>query len=182
MRAGEILALTTEDLDFTRKIIRVDKSADDRTRQSGQPKTPDSVAMLPMPSALETVLQNYLKHDWKQNAANLLFPAPRKEGLPRSRNNTVRTGLKPILRKLKLPTKDVGLHAFRHGLASDLAEHSVPLPVLQQQMRHADVRTTLRVYAHAIPASQREVMEQQGNAIGTNVAIGTETSSQTLIL
>jgi len=31
-----------------------------------------------------------------------------------------------------------------------------PTTVLQAQMRHADVRTTLKVYAHVIPKSQRE--------------------------
>ena len=51
----------------------------------------------------------------------------------------------------------------------------VPLPVLQQQMRHADIKTTLRSYAHAIPASQREAMERLANrTISTVVPIGTE--------
>jgi len=51
----------------------------------------------------------------------------------------------------------------------------VPLPLLQQQMRHADVKTTLRIYAHAIPASQREAMERLANrTISTVVPIGTE--------
>jgi len=31
-RAGELMALTVGDLDFERKAIRVNKSADDRTR------------------------------------------------------------------------------------------------------------------------------------------------------
>jgi len=97
--------------------------------------------------------------------SRLLFPAPRKLGFPRSRDNVVRCGLKPILRRLGISDKDTGLHAFRHGLATDLAESAVPLPVLQQQMRHADVRTTLRIYAHVIPASQREAMERVGETI-----------------
>jgi len=52
-----------------------------------------------------------------------------------------------------------------------LAESCVPFSVLQQQLRHADVKTTLRIYAHAIPASQREAMEHI--SIGTAVPIGT---------
>jgi len=70
--------------------------------------------------------------------------SPRKEGFAFSRNNVVRSGLKPILRKLGIPDENVGLHAFRHGLATELAE-SEPITVLQAQMRHADVRTTLKV-------------------------------------
>jgi integrase len=96
-RAGELTALTAGDLDFERKAIRVNKSADDRTRVVRQPKTKKSVAMPPMRSSLEALLWNYLKHYWKENPDKLLFPAPRKEGFAYSRNNAVRSGLKPIL-------------------------------------------------------------------------------------
>jgi hypothetical protein len=48
------------------------------------------------------------------------------------------------------------------------------LAVLQAQMRHADVRTTLKVYAHVIPQSQCNSMERIANrSIGTNVPNGT---------
>jgi len=172
LRAGELLALTVADLDFQRKTIRVNKSSDDNTREIRQPKTKNSSALLPMPSALETALRGYLDLHWKPNASGLLFPN-RKGTKPRWRDNVVKYGLKPVLKKLGLPTHDVGLHAFRHGLATELADAAVPLPVLQQQMRHADVRTTLRIYTRAIPASQREAMERIGRSISTVVPIGT---------
>jgi integrase len=150
MRAGEILALNRSDLDFERKTIRVNKASDDKTREIRQPKTRNSVATLPLPSGLEALLRNYLEHHWQDNPSRLLFP--NREGtLPRKRESIVEYALKPILRKLGIPEKNCGLHAFRHGLATELAEASVPLTVLQQQLRHADVKTTLRVYAHAIP-------------------------------
>jgi integrase len=125
-----------------------------------------------MPSALEVMLRNYLHQHWKPNAPNLLFPN-RKGSKPRWRDNVVKYGLKPLLKKLGIPIHNVGLHAFRHGLATELADASVPIPVLQQQMRHADVRTTLRIYARAIPATQRDAMERIGNSISTVVPIGT---------
>ena len=84
-------------------------------------------------------------------------------------------GLHRALKALGMPTKDVGLHAFRHGLATELADASVPMPVLQMQMRHADVRTTLRIYSHVISETHRDFMESLGQrSIGTNVPIGTE--------
>jgi integrase len=176
-RAGEILALTKSDLDFSKKTVSISKSADDNTRLIRQPKTENSVAVLPMPSALESTLRNYLKHHWTPNPAGLLF-ANRKGTHPRWRDNVVKYGLKPILRKLGIPEENAGLHCFRHGLATELAERSVPVTVLQQQMRHADVRTTLRIYAHAIPQSQRDAMESVGNgSIGTVVPIGTKSAA-----
>jgi len=89
------------------------------------------------------------------------------------RESLVQFVLKPILRRLGIPAKRLGLHGFRHGLATELADASVPLPVLQQQMRHADVRTTLRIYSHVVQQSQRDAMEKIGSAISTVVPIST---------
>ena len=147
LRAGEILALTLDDLDFTRKTVRVNKSSDDRTREIRQPKTPKSVAVLPMNTALETKLRDYIKNHWKPNARQILFPN-RQGDRPRSRESVVVFGLRPILKKLGIPSHDVGLHAFRrHGLATELVEAAAPLTVLQQQLRHADIKTTLKLYS-----------------------------------
>ncbi len=43
-----------------------------------------------------------------------------------------------------------------HGLVTELSE-SESLTVLQAQMRHAALRTTLKVYADVIPRSRREL-------------------------
>src|SRR5690348_15326172 len=179
LRAGEILALKTSDLNFTNHTIRVDESSDDNTRALRRPKTQQSVAVLPMPRALEATLQSYLKTAWRPNAIDLLFPN-RKGTHPMWRDNVVKYGLKPILKVLKIPTRNAGLHAFRHGLATELAQRAVPLPDLQKQMRHADVRTTLRIYSHSIPSTQRAAMESVADSlsIGTNVPIGTEKATQ----
>lgn len=177
VRAGELLALNVADLDFTNKTISISKSADNNTRIIREPKTKNSTAMLPMPSALEAVLRNYLEHHWKSNAPGLLFPN-KKGTLPLNRDNLVKYVLKPILKKLGIPSRDTGLHAFRHGLATELANASVPLPVLQRQMRHADVRTTLRVYSHLVSETHVDVMEKLAQrSIGTNVPISTEVSA-----
>lgn len=170
LRAGELLALTTADLDFERKTICVNKSADDLTREIRQPKTKSSSAVLPMPAWLEATLRNYLAHNWKSNTGGFLFPNHNGTNT-RLRESVVIYGLRPVLKRLGIPHKDVGLHAFRHGLATALVEASVPLSVLQQQMRHADVRTTLGIYAHVLPESQRAAVESI--AIGTTVPIGT---------
>jgi integrase len=139
LRSGELLALTVDDLNFNDHTIRVNKSADDLTQAVRQPKTKCSVAMLPMPSELESVLRNYLDSHWQPNEGRILFPA--KSGTrARSRRNVVVHGLHPVLRKLGIPTLNAGLHAFRHGLATALVEASAPISVLQTQMRTATFR------------------------------------------
>jgi integrase len=175
LRAGEILALTVDDLDFASRSITVNKSADDNNRNIGRTKTETSTALLPMSSLLATVLQSYLKKGWRDNSSRLLFPN-HKGTLPRRRDNVVKYGLHPVLKKLGIRTKNAGLHAFRHGLATELADKNTPIPVLQQQMRHADIRTTLEVYAHVIPQSQRDAMEAV--SIGTCSSYGTNSDSK----
>lgn len=179
LRAGELLALRVSDLDFDRHTIDIHRSADDATRQIRQTKTRNSTATLPMPSALEATLRNYLANNWKPNSLNLLFPNKRGTS-SRLRDNVVRFGLKPILKDLGIADKEMGLHAFRHGLATELANSNTPLPALQAQMRHADVRTTLRIYAHVVQQSQRDAMEGAAisTSIGTMVPIGTEVNIQ----
>ena len=111
---------------------------------------------------------------WKQNAAGYLFPNPSGTH-PRRRDNVVKNGLKPLLRRLGIPcAARVGLHAFRHGLATELVESNVPLPIVQKQLRHADVTTTLRIYSHVVADTHRDVMERLGRrSISTNVPIST---------
>ena len=106
------------------------------------------------------VLKGSFIRQWTPNPAGLLFAA--RDGRPRSRTNVVRNGLKPILRKLGIPSAETGLHAFRHGLATELAEASVQLTVLHTKLRQASVTTTLKIYAHVIPQSQRDAMERVG--------------------
>jgi len=77
MRAGEILALTRNDLDFERKTIRVNKSSDDKTREIRQSKTRNSVVLLPLSSQLEARLRDYLEHAWRPNPQGLLFQTVR---------------------------------------------------------------------------------------------------------
>ena len=79
-----------------------------------------------------------------------------------SRDNVVNYGLHRALKSLGLPTKDVGLHAFRHGLATEPADASAPLHVLQRQMLHADVRTTLRIYSHLVSEDSSGVKQYAG--------------------
>jgi|SRR5215469_1545515 len=104
LRAGEILALNVADLDFTSRTIN--KSADDNNREIGDTKTETSNALLPLSSVLASVLQNYLEKAWRENPKRLLFPN-RKRTHPMWRDNVVKYGLKPVLKKLGIPTKFV---------------------------------------------------------------------------
>jgi integrase len=110
--------------------------------------TPETISML----------EAYLKYHWKSNPQGLLFP--NRRGRPCKRAYVVKFGLWPILKRLGLPTQRFGLHAFRHGLGTALADNRVSPKLVQSILRHADIKTTFRYYVHADADAQREALAQ----------------------
>lgn len=130
LRASEILGLRVSDCDLTRSLIFVRQTA-----WEGQivrvTKTEGSRNSVPMPSAIKERLTEYLR----THKHELLFV--NRNGRPHSRNKIVQKVLYPVLDKLSIERKGrrIGLHAFRHGLASMLIDSASPA-VAQRQVRH----------------------------------------------
>jgi integrase len=156
LRAGELLGLTVADLDFQRQLVLPRKQADDATRLLRELKTKRSKSPVPMTPEVATLLTNYLRNVWRDNPSGLLFP--NRINRPCKRANVVRFGLHPVLRKLGLPTKHTGLHAFRHGLGTALSNSGVSPATVQRILRHTDIKTTLKYYVHTDTDAQRDAL------------------------
>ena len=78
---------------------------------------------------------------------------------PFSRNKVVQTVLQPALDKLGINRKGrrVGLHAFRHTLASMLLQ-TAGVALAQRQLRHSDASTTLGHYGHILGNDHRDAV------------------------
>ncbi len=135
LRAGELLGLTVNDIDFEQKLILPRRQADDRTRQLRELKTKKSKSPVPMTAAVEAALREHLTR-LQPNPLGLLFPS--RTGKPRKRGYVIKFGLAPVLKKLGLPK--AGLHAFRHGLGTALANSKVSPKLVQSILRHADLQ------------------------------------------
>jgi len=157
LRAGELLGLTVKDIDFERNSIFPRRQADDRTRELRELKTKKSCSPVPITEETAAILQAYLKTQWKENPQGLLFP--NRRGRPWKRDHVVKFGLWPIMKKLGLPTRRAGLHAFRHGLGTALADARVSPKVVQTILRHTDIKTTLRFYVHVDADVQRSALQ-----------------------
>lgn len=158
LRAGELLGLRVADLDFDRSLIHPRKQADDRTRELRELMTKKSSSAIPMTDETLGMLRDYLKNHWKDNPQRLLFP--NRRGRPCKRANIVKFGLWPIPKRMGLLTHKAGLHAFRHGLGTALADARVSPKVVQSILRHTDIKTTLRFYVHVDSDVQREALER----------------------
>lgn len=140
MRAGEILGLQWQDIDFDKRVIHIRRSVWCGRVQST--KSAGSAAPVAMPDPLEAVLQTY-RAAATGSPDGFLFVT--RNGRPPSSNKVVEYQLWPLLDALGIPR--CGLHAFRHSVATLIAELGHDEDAARQQLRHSDIRTT-RGYIH----------------------------------
>ena len=151
LRASEILGLRVEDLDFDQNLIHVRQGI--WHGQVVTTKTEESENTVPMTPLIKSKLQAHLA----DHRHELVFV--NRRGRPFSRNKIVQTVLHPALDALGISHKGkrVGLHAFRHTLASMLLQ-TTGVAVVQRQLRHSDAATTLGHYGHVLGNDQREAV------------------------
>jgi integrase len=165
LRASECLGLRWEDIDYVSGVIHVRRSW--TGGKVGLPKTKSSNAAVPM----HPVLAQYLKawHNETPYAGNedWVFASFTLKGKqPRGANMIVEDYLRPAAIDagvLKEGDKTVfGLGNLRHSLASFLVGQGTDPKTVQTLLRHADVATTLGIYAHSHSESR---MTAQGDML-----------------
>ncbi|MGH9009281.1 MAG: tyrosine-type recombinase/integrase, partial [Acidimicrobiia bacterium] len=68
------------------------------------------------------------------------------------------------LRK-KIGLDTVRLHDLRHYVATRLLDGGVPVRAVSERLGHATATTTLAIYAHAVPATDRKAAEMMGELL-----------------
>jgi integrase len=51
------------------------------------------------------------------------------------------------------------LHDLRHFMATEMLAAGIPISTVSQRLNHSRASTTLNVYAHAVPGSDRRAAE-----------------------
>jgi integrase len=162
MRAGEMLGLQWQDVDFEKGLLNIRRSAWYGRVQTT--KTKKSEAIIPIPMLLAETLRTF-REEWKSNPDGFLFVTRNRR--PPSSNKVVEYGLWPVLDLLAIPR--CGLHAFRHTHTSLLLDTGATPKVVQRQLRHADPRVTLGIYAHVLGDAHREAVERVASAVFQSV-------------
>ena len=158
LRAGEALGLQWGDIDLDRKLLHVRRSAWYGKIQTAKSETSETV--LPIPTPLATILQEY-RAQWQPNPQGFLFVT--RNGRPPSSNKVVEYHLWTILDALGIPR--CGLHAFRHTHTALLLDSGATPKVAQRQLRHSDARTTLEIYGHVVGEADREAVERVATVV-----------------
>lgn len=86
------------------------------------------------------------------------------EGLRLDPQNLVNRVLNPLLEKLGLKVKGTAVHGLRHGSATELDRHKVPMATRMNRLGHSDEPTTY-LYTHAVSEDDRLVSEVFGRAL-----------------
>lgn len=123
LRAGELLAITPEDIDIENKTLSVNKTK----HTSGiftSPKTLSSIRIIEIDDRTLNILMRYM------SASETLF-------------DTNLSTLNHNLKKIKLST-----HMFRHTHVALLVEAGVPIKVISERLGHSKIDTTLDIYTH----------------------------------
>jgi integrase/recombinase XerD len=132
LRAGEVRALTLDDLDWERGEVIV--------HGKGQ-----RLDRLPLPKAVGQAVANYLRHARPACSTRVLFvrlQAPLR-GL---RRNAIGCLVNRALDRAGLDPDFRGTHLFRHSLATNMLRKGATLNEIGQVLRHAQPVTT-QIYA-----------------------------------
>jgi len=158
LRRGELLALTVDDFDAERRILKIAKSLG----QSGtevyikRPKNNKArLVWLPMETvqAIERELEEREKDRAMMGAAyndqRLIFADVHGNYL---KPDTMTTEVCRYLKKWGF--QDISLHSFRHTHGSNLLSTGVPLPTVSKRLGHSSPRITAEIYSHALPSDE----------------------------
>jgi len=152
LRIGELLALRWKHIDLIHDVIHVRETVYEG--HFGSPKTKSSRRDVPMSQPVREAFLAQRSVLTGADAENLIFAS--RNGTPLNPKNLLRRVLHPTCRKLGLPV--VSWHGFRHTHATLLGEVGESLRTAQAILGHSDLKTTLNIYTHAIPESQKRAV------------------------
>ena len=170
LRQGEVFGLTTGNLDFLRRSLRVERQL---VLMPGQPpylappKTTTSRRTVPLPDVVLEALAGHLAAFPAGDGDALVFTAP--DGLGIRRNRFSEGVWVPAVERAGLP-KGTGFHALRHYYASLLIRHGESVKVVQARLGHASASETLDTYSHLWPDSEDRTRLAVDSVLGARSA------------
>jgi integrase len=157
LRISEILALQWRDIDVENQCIYVRRAY--VYGRFGKPKSKASKRPVPLHPLLAAHLLNWRRETPYRKEEDLVFPSFKLKGTKPPRANMLLSDhLRPAAMKIGVvaPPRAFGFHTFRRTLASVLVANNYDPKLVQELLRHSNIKTTLDVYAQAITPAKLE--------------------------
>lgn len=144
LRIGELCGLKWEDIDFSTCTLSVKRTVQRITKNGrsqviiGSPKSRTSVRVIPIPSFLMTLLNEYKSFGGFYIITNAAKPTE-----PRTMQNRFKAVLKTC------DIRNVNFHILRHTYATVCIEKGFDPKALSELLGHADAAITLNRYVHS---------------------------------
>ncbi len=162
IRLGELLALTWEDIDFDKKILRINKTVYTITRNGrneayiDKPKTKQSNRMIPLPKQLISVLKRN-----KRKSTSSYIITTKNGGIVQ--NRSYQKSFKCILKKCNITYKS--FHSLRHTFATRVLELGMDIKTLSEILGHKNSMITLNRYSHSLLEHKFDFMNKIGKLL-----------------
>lgn len=171
MRRGEILGLKWNDIDFEKKIIRVQRSLSHVPKKGyilTTPKTKKSLRQVPVPDFILNELNTHkeLQEKWKKRLGDQFqdqeLVISTETGTLQDPRNIIR-----VMRRISKAANvtSIRFHDLRHTHASILISEGVDIVKVSTRLGHANPKITLETYAHIMPNDDNEVADIFHNAV-----------------
>jgi integrase len=173
LRQSEALGLRWSDVDLESATLRVQRSLQrvNGEYQVLEPKTKRSRRTISLPAPVATSLRQHKARQtedrlkvgpaWEGDTWDgLVFTD--ETGCPLSSFHVGRR-FKSLIAVAGLPK--MRYHDLRHGAASLMAAQGVPARVAMEVLGHAQISTTMNIYAHIAPEFQKEASERMAAAL-----------------
>jgi integrase len=134
LRAGEVVALQLEDLDWKNAQITI------------RSKKGRGWARLPLPADVGKAIANYLRQDRPKCACRNVFVRMQAPHVGISNSSVISVMTRNALQKAGVESPCKGAHIFRHSLATEMLRQGASLDEIGQVLRHKDPDTTA-IYA-----------------------------------
>ena len=144
LRIGEICGLKWKDIDYSQKILNVNRTVQRIQTATGSklsvtaPKTVSARRSIPIPSCIIKLLRRF------SSAGELYVLSGTEQPVePRTMQNRFHA----MLKKAGLPS--INYHSLRHMFATNSLQAGFDIKTLSEILGHASVETTLRAYVHS---------------------------------
>lgn len=150
LRVSELLGLQWGDIDFENLTVKIQRSWSEG--EICLTKTEASEGALPLDPDLAEVLLNHEAQALHLADSDFVFAGA--SGRPPWPDGILTDHLKPAA--VMAGIGKIGWHTFRHSYATLLHDLGTTLAAQKDLLRHADIRTTMNIYTHAVSPAKRE--------------------------